>query len=394
MSKPKRVLFILPQPFLQWRGSPIRAEFDLRALAESGYIVDLLTLPFGEDRPIEGVNVIRVPNLLGVKNVPIGPSVSKALFDIILLFKGLALARKNDYAVVHGVEDAGAVGIFVARTAGAKLVFEKHSDPSAYRKGFLRNILMSVYAAMERFIVHRADVVIATGEGLVEQTIAMGGNASHHHIYDIPSSLVEPCQARTDEYRKTLSHSPDEKLVMFVGSFAIYQGVDMMLESVPEVVKKHPEARFVIVGGTPEEIEQRKKWLAERHCEDSVTFAGKMSPDDLPHFLAAADILLSPRLSGVNTPLKLLDYLKAGAAIVATDIRSNRLIVDETTAMLTKPSPLEFADAICSLLDAPRLRDELAKKGRKLIDEKYNFGEFKKLISECYSNLLSEGTNS
>jgi glycosyltransferase involved in cell wall biosynthesis len=388
MSDAEKVLFILPQPFFQWRGSPIRAGFDLQALAESGYQVDLLTLPVGEDRQIDGVNVIRVPNLLGVKNVPIGPSVSKALFDIILLFKALSLARKNRYAVIHGVEDAGAIGVFVAKVAGSKLVYEKHSDPSAYKKGALRNFLMRGYAALERFIVRRADAVIGTGEGLVAQTRAMAGHASHHHIFDIPSSLVEPAPERTDAHRKELAGSQEERLVMFVGSFAVYQGVDLMFESVPEVVKSHPEARFVIVGGTPGEIEQRKQWLTDRNCEDSVTFAGKIPPDDLPHFLAAADILLSPRLSGVNTPLKLLDYLKAESAIVATDTDANRLILDETIAVLAEPKPPEFARAICNLLDDPLLRKRLAENGRRLIDDTYNFQQFKKRLAECYETML------
>lgn len=389
MSDPKNILFILPQPFFQWRGSPIRAGFDLQALAESGYQVDLLTLPIGEERQIEGVNVIRVPNLLGVKNVPIGPSVSKALFDIILLFKALSLARRNRYAVIHGVEDAGAIGVLVAKVSGSKLVYEKHSDPSAYRKGALRNMLMQGYAALERFIVRRADAVIGTGEGLVKQTSAMAGHASQHHIFDIPSSLVEPDMERAAEHRRELLRSPNEKLVMFVGSFSVYQGVDLLFESVPEVVKSHPEARFVIVGGTPEEIAQRKQWLADRNIESSVTFAGKIPPDDLPHFLAAADILLSPRLSGVNTPLKLLDYLKVGGAIVATDIDANRLILDETTAVMAEPTPAKFAQAICVLLDDPQLRERLAKTGRGLIDKTYNFEQFKKRLAKCYETMLS-----
>ena len=76
-----RVLFISPQPFFQWRGSPIRVGFDVRALAGLGYDVDFLTLPVGEEMQIPGVRIVRVPNLFRVAQVPIGPSAVKLAFD-------------------------------------------------------------------------------------------------------------------------------------------------------------------------------------------------------------------------------------------------------------------------------------------------------------------------
>ncbi len=64
-----KVLFISPQPFFEWRGSPIRVGFNIQALSELGYRVDLLTLPIGIERDVPGVKIIRVPNLLGMSRV-------------------------------------------------------------------------------------------------------------------------------------------------------------------------------------------------------------------------------------------------------------------------------------------------------------------------------------
>ena len=65
MSK-KRILFISPQPFFQWRGSPIRVKYNLQALSDLGYEVDLVTLPFGEDVQIDGVTIHRMSPIPGV----------------------------------------------------------------------------------------------------------------------------------------------------------------------------------------------------------------------------------------------------------------------------------------------------------------------------------------
>ena len=385
-----RVLLISSQPFFQWRGTPIRVSFNVRCLAELGFEVDLLTLPVGQDLDIAGVRVIRAPKLPFVKNIPIGPSPIKAVFDGILFFMALGLSMRHRYRVIHGIEDAAAVGAVVAALTGSRLIFEKHSDPASYRKGWLRNAVMWAYARVERFTARRADAVIATGPGLAEQVKSRFPGKPVHHIFDIPSSLCEADGEKRDQVRRELQSSEAEKLITYVGSFAVYQGVDLMFDAILAVVETEPLARFVIIGGTETEIAARRAALPGR-AKAAVTFAGKIPPDELPNVLAASDILLSPRLAGINTPLKLLDYLKAGKAIVATDTEANRLILDDTMAVLVDPNPTAFADGIRQLLADDAKRTRLGEQGRRLTRERYNFDEFKKRLDRCYREVLSRG---
>ncbi len=387
----KKVLFISPQPFFQWRGSPIRVGFDLAALVEQGYEVDFLTLPVGEDRPIGGVRIIRVWNLFFVKEVPIGPSLIKAAFDVLLLFTGLGMAIKNRYDVVHGVEDAGVLGVIIAGITRSKLVYEKHSDPGSYKKkSFVRNSIMKAYAAVERFTAKHADAVIATGSGLAEQVRKMKTCPAVFDIFDIPSSLVEAETEQVKKLQMELKGREDDVLISYVGSFAVYQGVDLMFDAIAKVVKENAKALFLIIGGSADEIAERKAWLRERDLEHRVVFAGKIPPDKLPAYLAAADILLSPRQAGVNTPLKILDYFKADGAVVATDIPANRLLVDDSTAILTKPDAESFADGIIKIINDAELRNKVANAGHQLYCSRYNFKEFSRMIGECYSAVLKE----
>ncbi len=383
----KRILFIAPQPFFQWRGSPIRVGYNVRALAELGYEVDLLALPFGEDQPIEGVRLIRAPNLFRIRDMPIGPSFWKGVYDVILFFHAWKLIRRQRYDVLHCVEDAAAIGVPLARLSNAALIFEKHSDPMSYRRNVLRNIILWFYSRLEVFSIRHADAVIGTGPALVEQAKAVASNKPVHHIFDIPSSLIEPSEQKAQAVRKQLVPAPDEILVAYVGSFAVYQGIELIFGAIPRVTRRCPRVRFVIIGGTSGEIEERRRALAAEGVDDRVTFLGKIPPDQLPHTLAASDILLSPRIAGANTPLKLLDYLKAGGAIVATDNQANRLILDESTALFVRPELDSFADGICRLAENAALRHQLACKGRALIQGTYNFNEFKRRLGEVYAPL-------
>lgn len=389
MSESKRILFLAPQPFFQWRGSPIRVGFNVQALAELGYEVDLLTLPIGEERQIPGVRIIRVANPFRVRNVPIGPSLHKAIFDLLILFRAFVLARRRGYAVIHAVEETGIIARMVCCCCGAKIVFEKHSDPASHREKWLKNVVLAVYRRVEALAIRCADAVIATGQGLVAQARSVAPNKPIHYIFDIPSSLVEPEPARVREVRAKLQKQPDEKLVLYVGSFAVYQGIDLMFESMPRVLAADARTRFVIIGGSDDQIAARTAWLAARNLADRVTLVGKVPPDALPDYLAAADVLLSPRLSGINTPLKLLDYLKAGRAIVATDNTANRQILDDTCAALTPSDPGSFADGILRLLRDDELRERMGRTGRTLIDQTFNFAEFKRRLDVCYRQVLA-----
>lgn len=383
----KKILFIAPQPYFQWRGSPIRVGFDVQALAENGNMVDLLVLPFGEDRNIEGVRVFRASNLPGVRNVGIGPSFAKACFDVLLLFKAWSLHRKNRYDAVHCVEDAGVIGRLLSAFCGTKFIFEKHSDPSSYRKGVLKNALMTFYAAVEKGCVRSADAVICTGPGLAQQARSYGGKVQVHCISDIPSSLKQPEAAETAAVRKSWGLVPEAVVAAYVGSFAVYQGVGLLFEAFALAVKRLPELRLFIVGGSDDEIEERRKFLKAKGCLDSVIFAGKIPPDRLPAYLAAADILVSPRISGVNTPLKLLDYLKAGRAILAADTEANRLILDDNTAAFAAPEAGDMSNKLVQLGADMSLRDKLAANGRNLADREYNYSNFREGLRKAYESV-------
>ena len=388
MSGAPRILLISPQPFFQWRGSPLRVRFNAQALAELGYAVDLLVMPVGADLLLPGVALHRAANIIRATNLPIGPSLSKAILDIALYFKAAVLARRHRYAVIHGIEDAGPIAAVLARRHGARMIFEKHSDPASYKKGFLRNLVMAAYRRVERFSIRRADAVIGTGPALVEQARAIAPGKPVHHIFDIPSSLVEADPARAAAARARLDLPADAVLALYVGSFAVYQGIDLLFQSIPAALAADPCLHFAIVGGSPAEIAARRRELAAAGCADRVRFPGLVPPDDLPHLLAAADILLSPRIAGRNTPLKLLDYLKAGRAVVACDNPANRLILDESNARLVAPEPAAFAGGLAELAADAGLRERLGAAGHRLYLDTYNYDRFKQRLAAAYAQLL------
>ena len=389
-SDKQRILYICPQPFFEWRGSPIRVKANMIALGSSGFDVDLLTLPIGEDQEIENVRVIRAWNLFNSKKISIGPSGLKLWFDLILLIQGLLLISKNKYTVLHGAEEAGFICYVLSRFNRAKLVFEKHSDSYSYNpKGFLKPVL-SVYRWVEKFTIKKSHVVISTGPALDEQAKEDDDNPNPEKyvvIPDTPSSIFEPKEQDITEARNSLISSSDDVLISYAGSFASYQGVDIIFKTMPEVVKKNPNAKFIIIGGSETEIEHHRTSLATQGVKDNVIFLGMVHPDKLAAYLCASDILLAPRKSGVNSPLKILDYFKAGAAIVATDTPANRRLLNDDNAVLCEFKEEAFAEAIQSLSTDNEKRKKLGENAFNLYKKKYNFTVFTQQLKSVYSKL-------
>ena len=381
------VLLVSPQPFLEWRGSSIRVAQTAEALADSGYRVDLLTQPIGQDHEMGGVRIFRAPNWFGIRRLPIGPSPAKALADISL---GLATWRRlqqRDYQVVHGFEEAGVMAVTLAQRHGARSIYEVHSDPASYLAGPVRNGVMWAYEQVERWTARHADAVVCTGAGLAERMREASPGTAVHEIGDIASSRIEPTRAEVEQTKTQLQSAPGNNVVLYVGSFASYQGLDLLLEAASEVRARHPKVSFVVIGGSVEAIRKKRRHLAERGAEDAVRFLGRLPPDELPRYLAAADVLVSPRIEGVNSPLKVLDYLKAGVPIVATDIAAHRALLDASTAQLVEPMVGAMAEGILAVLGDPKLGVQLSTTAWSRYERHHSFEAFRDQLTTVYRSL-------
>jgi glycosyltransferase involved in cell wall biosynthesis len=381
---------MVSQPFFEWRGSPIRVRYNVEALVEAGYQVELLTLPFGQPVELPGVTIHRVSGLPGVRSIPIGPSFAKLLFDLKMFFKARALLSVNTYAVIHGVEDAGFFAGLLARKRGIPFIYEKHSDPASHQGGFLRNLLMSVYSRVESYSLKRAGHVIATGAGLQASVRKLAPDTPCTHLFDIPSSRSEPDDGQVNQARSRMNAADNNVVATYVGSFARYQGIDLLFEAIPTALRADPDLQVVIIGGTDQEIAERTLPLQQLGLTDRVQFLGKVDPEQLPAYLRASDILLSPRISGHNTPLKLLDYFKAGRAIVATDVEANRLLLDEQTAAFAPPDAEFFGTVLAETAPNPDLRRELAAHSQEKIRTTYNVENYTRQLAGVYHELLTQ----
>ena len=110
-----RILMVAPQPFFQPRGTPFSVLHRLKALSKLGYKVDLLTYSIGQNVDIDGVTIHRIPQVPFIKKIAIGPSKSKIVLDLLLIFKTRQMLKHGNYDLIHSHEEAGFWAAYFAR---------------------------------------------------------------------------------------------------------------------------------------------------------------------------------------------------------------------------------------------------------------------------------------
>jgi glycosyltransferase involved in cell wall biosynthesis len=106
--------------------------------------------------------------------------------------------------------------------------------------------------------------------------------------------------------------------------------------------------------------------------DDVTIFAGERPASEIPAYLLTADVLVSPRSRGTNTPLKIYQYLRAGKPIVATRLLTHTQVLDDETAILTGTAPEEFAAGVLRGLEDRAHAAAIGRRAGELAESRYS----------------------
>jgi len=106
-------------------------------------------------------------------------------------------------------------------------------------------------------------------------------------------------------------------------------------------------------------------------------------------YLAYASVLISPRLDGTTTPLKIYSYLHANRPIVATNISAHTQVLTPETAVLVEPNKHAFADGILRVLRDHELAECIATNAHELAKEKFSHQDYISKVNRIYQSLSS-----
>lgn len=391
-SRRGRVLLVSPQPFYAERGTPIAVRYVLEALSQLGFETDVLTLPLGCDVEIPGMRLLRVANPLGTRSVPVGLSLRKLVFDGLMLAALARQLRRHDYLCIHAVEEGALLTLLARGWRRTPLIYDMASSlPEQLAQTPILGLapMQAVFRRIEAFLLGRAAAIVCSA-GLAGHVRVLAPKARCWE-WRFPSGLRDVGTDEIGAIKRQLDIDPAAPVVLYAGNFAEYQGVDLLLDAMSRVVRAMPRATLVLVGAADQkEIEALHDRLDE-NVRARVRCLVRQPRERIDAFISMASVLVSPRAYGGNFPLKVFDYLAAGKPIVATDVATHRVVLDDSLALLVAPTAEAYADGILRVLQDRELAAALAAAARGFAQRELSWSRFLALIEQLYAQALEPG---
>jgi glycosyltransferase involved in cell wall biosynthesis len=384
------ILLLAPHPIYQDRGSPIAVNTILKLYSEQKSLVDVVTYHEGKDINYDNINIHRIPNISFVKNVRPGFSWEKVVCDFFMIFKIMPLVMKNQYQLVHAVEESVFFALMLKLLYKIPYIYDMDSSLAQQMVEQIPWLspFSSLLSFFEGIAVKNALVVIPVCDSLAKNVV------KYHPrkivtLHDVSLLKEAPVNHHID---LKAQFNIDGLLLMYVGNLQKYQGIDLMLEGFALAQDTINESNLIIIGGSNSDIEKYRLVTNRLGISSKVHFLGPKPIEYLSTYLSQADILISPRIKGNNTPMKLFSYLHSGKPVLATHLQTHTQVVDDGSAVLVEPDPSAFSRGIIKLINDENLRHSIGMAGKNLIESKYSYPVFREKVNQLHDWLQLEVT--
>ncbi|MEW6086284.1 MAG: glycosyltransferase family 4 protein [Chloroflexota bacterium] len=181
----------------------------------------------------------------------------------------------------------------------------------------------------------------------------------------------------------------EEPIILNPRGFRPYVRNDTFFKSIPLVLAKHPNAKFVCTGMAGEE--QGQKWIRELGIGDSVELLGLIPPDQIADLYRRAQIMVSPSVHD-GTPNTLLEGMACGCFPVAGDLESIRewITPNENGLLFDSNDPQSISSALVEAIENKTLRAKAAGLNREIISARAEYGGNMQRADDFYREAINK----
>lgn len=282
--------------------------------------------------------------------------------------------RKGGYDVVvlYAVPTTGWQAVWMARRAGVPIVYRALDVSHQIRE----NPLAPLIHRAERYVAGNADLVSGNNPAMTDYCVRISHRTGPATTDLPPIDLTHFEDTGAHDVRAALGLSASDKVLLFMGSFFEFSGLDVLIDDLEPHFAAHPELKLVLVGGGELDAKLRAT-VSERLLEDRVLFTGVVPYSALPAYLASADVAVNPfrpeLLTNVALPHKVLQYMAAGVAAVSTDLDGLRGVLGADSGVTLVQDQRDVAEVATELaLQPAEVRAEIVRRQRDYVDRTFS----------------------
>lgn len=307
----------------------------------------------------------------------------KLFYNLRFYFKAMSvLLEFRPGFIYHRHDKLTFVSVLIARRLRVPLILEFNSSEAWRKENLSGGQAIWFYRMCEKILVRHSDHILCVSHIIKDQLV---------NWYHVPESKVtinpngvDPERFKPDDSTRQRVRARlgiEGKIVVgFVGSYYFWHGVDVLASAMGDVVKKNPKVHFLWLGSGPA-FKFVTDAVEQSNLNDNVSLIGAVLHSEIPEYLNACDILMSPNRLMENgsepyhSPIKLFEYMAVQKAIIASNVGQMKAILeDHHDALLVEPGSKEdLVRSILTLSDDKNLQEEIAKNAREKVLKKYTW---------------------
>ena len=311
----------------------------------------------------------------------------------------LEIALVEKPSIIHAASNYmnGVVGNYVAKCLGIPCVYEVRGlweiTRISRQPKWKNTEYYKLMVKMETEAAIGADSVFTLTEALRDEMVSRGANIDKIHL--LPNGVVSerftPLE-RNKELEKKLNYE-NKTVVGFIGSFAQYEGIEYIIDSIELLVKKGRKDIVGLMVGDGAVWESMTKRVKEKNLEEYFVFTGRIPHDEVEKYYSLVDIAPLPRkglpVCEMVSPLKPFEAMAMEKVVLSSNVAAlAEIIKDGYNGMLFKKDNVnDLAEKIELLADDTTLRDKLGKQAREWVIQERDWNIISKRLHDVYREL-------
>jgi glycosyltransferase involved in cell wall biosynthesis len=354
-------------------------------------VFDKADLSVDLKNPTLRVHYLRHLSLGGPRPGRLARYIGRGLSLPYMLYQTVQVVRREGITVIRARNAylAGLLAVLTGKICGVPVVVSLGGDNRIAQELLGRYYTYSRFLSfrIEEFSLRRADRVFCTNEFTRRYAIRLGVPPEKTRVvpHRIDLHLLGMADEDSARHEFGLGQRP---MVLFIGRFERDKQVDVVIEAIPAILKRHPETAFVFIGDGSMRAELQAR-CAELQIGSAAMFVGYQTREQIAKYLAAASVVWIP-MSG----FVIYEAAAARRPIVAFDVEWHSEFVEHNvTGLLVRDRDVQHvAEAVIAILDDPGRARTLAANAERKLREGSDQGVLVKEEIREYAELISSAS--